>query len=48
MAADNSNTEVAEVNETAEEVLDSVIEESEKTKIEGININLKFPLFSLK
>ena len=48
MAADNSNTEVAEVNKTVEEVLDSVIEESEKNKIEGININLKFPLFSLK
>ena len=48
MAADNSNTEAAEVNKTAEEVPDSIIEESEKTKIEGININLKFPLFSLK
>ena len=48
MAADNSNTEVAEVNKTAEEVPDRVIKESEKTKIEGININFKFPLFSLK
>ena len=48
MVADNTNTEVAEVNKTAEEVLDSAIEESETTKIEGIKITLKFPLFTLK
>ena len=48
MAAENSNTEVPEVNKTAEEVLDSTITESEITKIEGIKIILKFPLFTLK
>ena len=48
MAADNTNTEAAEVNKTAEEVLNSIIKESETTKIEGIKITLKFPLFTLK
>ena len=48
MAADNSNTQVHEVNNTAEEVLDSAIKESETTKKEGIKIILKFPLFTLK
>ena len=48
MAAENSNTEVPEVNKTAEEVLDIAIEESETMKIEGIKITLKFPLFTLK
>ena len=48
MAADNSKMEAAEVIKTAEEVLDSTIEESETMKIEGIKITLKFPLFTLK
>ena len=48
VVADNTNTEAAEVNKTAEEVLDSIMEESETTKIKGIKITLKFPLFTLK
>ena len=48
MAADNSNTQAHEVNNTAEEVLNSAIEQSETMKKEGIKIILKFSLFTLK
>ena len=42
VAADNSNTQVHEVNITSEEVLDSGIKESETAKKEGIKIIVTF------
>ena len=44
VAADNSNTQVHEVNITSEEVLDSGIKESETAKKESIKIIVTFLL----